>query len=74
MGAVGLQLVCNSGPRCTADLAKILFGLSTGKRGSFSIQFLLFFCPHADFPFYFIFYLGCFTLPSFYCLKVRLLI
>lgn len=37
MGDVGLQLVCNSGPRCTADLAKILFGLSTGKRGSFPI-------------------------------------
>lgn len=36
MGAV--QLVCNSGPLCIADLAKtFFFSLSTSKQGSFLI-------------------------------------
>lgn len=39
MGAAGLQLVCNSGPPCTADLSRdfFFFCLSTSKQGSFPI-------------------------------------
>lgn len=79
MGAVGLWLVCNSGPTCTADLAKILIFFVSSLVNEVAFPsfllfppFLPFFCPHADF-FYFLFYLRCFMLPSSYCLKVRLL-